>query len=36
MNYDFKTAEKNGYIARKDAESLCHYICSARFWNVLK
>ena len=32
----FKTAEKNGYIARKDAESLCHYIHSAHFWNVLK
>lgn len=32
----FRNAEKNGFIARKDAESLCLYIHKNHFWNVLK
>jgi len=31
----FRNAEKNGYIARKDAESLCSYIDNSHFWNIL-
>ena len=31
----FRTAEKNQYIARKDAESLCHYLHSAHVWKCL-
>ena len=32
----FSRAEKNGFIARKDAESLCHYIHSAHVWKCLQ
>ena len=32
----FSTAEKNGYIARKDAESFCLFLHKNHFWNVLK
>ena len=32
----FTDAEKKGYIARKDAESLCYYIDNSHFWKVFR
>ena len=32
----FNRAEKDGYIARKDAESLCLFLHKTHFWKCLK
>jgi len=31
----FNRAEKDGFIARKDAESLCQYLSGKHFWKCL-